>query len=682
MEKEKLEESKTTSECDIILGEIEAAQKRMRKSHDRALRVESLYRGDGDPENPDSARYKILWSITEMQRPLVYDERPDPVARRRFLEKDDVSRMGAQLIERAVSYYQECEGHEFQQQMTRVRDDFLVAGRGTARVVYEAGFETEEAKRYLTPEELAETPDDVEVERDDQGVYRWTDDVSEGAEETKTYEKVYAEFVYWNDFLHSDGQDWADVWWVAFGSWMTQEDLAEEFGDEIARAVPLMKNNIDSIGESYKKRHTTAEIDSYQDYARVWEVWSKRTGTVYKVAEGYKDFLEDPIEDPLGLEGFFPCPRPVYMLEQNSNLEFVPEYKMYEDQAAELNTITGRIDRLTKALAVRGIYDTNHADAMTRLLSGNETELIPCENFRQLVSAGGVDAAVEWLPIAQITDVLSKLLVQRDQNLKIIYEIVGLSDILRGQTQPREAGKTQQMKMLATTGRRSRIGVKQKKMERFSRDLIRLMAEIIAELFSPETLLAVTGISVDKFPGAIDGVQEVMRLLKDDDSRGFRIDVETDSTVAPDEIREQDELMTFFGGISQLVMAIQGAVSGGMLSPQAAQELTLWAVRRFPAGRDLEDVLERAAENPPQKEQDPEAQAKMMEMQIKMAKLQLEGKELQADLMIRAHELQLKAKELEDKKEMKAAELLQKQASDMLNLKTAMVNVSGGNKRG
>jgi hypothetical protein len=672
-------EDKTTSECDTILAEIESAQKRMRETYDRALRVESIYRGDGDPENSDSDRFKILWSITEMQRPLVYDERPDPVVRRRFLEKDEPARMGAQLIERGISYFQECEGHEFQGQMNKVRDDFLVVGRGTARIMYEASFETKATKKYLTDEELMETPESVEVERDEVGTYRWSEDPEDGAEEEKTYEKVYAKYVHWSDFLHSDGRQWDDVWWEAFGSWLTREDLIDQFGKEVGEAVPLMKQNLERDG--YKARHTKSEISSYADYARVWEVWNKRTRMVYKVAECYNEFLEEPIEDPLGLEEFFPSPEPAYILDQNSSLEFVPEYKMYEDQARELNILTARIDRLTSSLAVRGVYDSSHSDSITRLLSGFETQLIPCENFRQLVSQGGAQGAIEWLPIANIVDVLSKLLVQRDQNLKIIYEVVGLSDIIRGQTQPREAGKTQQMKMMATTGRRSRIGVKQKKLERFSRDMIRLMGEVMAELFSAETMLAVTGISPDKFPNAMEGVQEVLRLLRSDAVRGFRIDIETDSTVAPDEMREQDEMMTFFGGIAQLVGALQGAVSGGMMGPEAAKDLTMWAVRRFPAGRDLEDILEKASEAPPQQQPDPEQQAKMMEMQIKQAKLQLEAKELEADLMIRAQELQLKAAELQQDREIEAAKIMQKQAESLINLRTAMVNARGGNVR-
>ena len=675
---EKIEESKFASDCDIILQEIADAQRRMKKDFDRARRVESLHRGDGDPDNADSDRFKILWAITEMQRPLVYDERPDPVARRRFLEKDPVARMGAQLIERSISYFQECEGHEFQDAACKSRDDFLVVGRGTARVVYEAEFEIEQAKKYITEEELIDLPEDVEVERDENGVYYWTDDEDEGAEEKKTYEKVYSQFVYWRDFLHSDGRCWEDdVWWVGFGSWLTREDLVEQFGEMIGNAVPLMKKNCED--DKYRERYSADDRTAHADFARVWEVWSKRTRTVYKVAEGYKDFLEDPVEDPLGLEGFFPCPRPVYMVEQNSSLGFVPEYKMYEDQARELNSITARIDRLTDSLSVRGVYDASLQDAMQRLFGSNETQLIPCENFRQLAMQGGIERAIEWVPVTQTSDVLVKLLGQRETNLKIIYEVVGLADIVRGQTQPREAGKTQQMKMMATTGKRSRIGIKQKKMERFTRDLIRLMGEVIAELFSPETLLTVTGIDPEKFPGAMEGVQEVLGLLRSDAVRGYRIDIETDSTVAPDEIREQDELMTFFGGISQLVMALQGAVQGGMLNAQAAQELTLWAVRRFPAGRDLEDILEQASQNPPEDKPDPEQQAKAMEAQLKMAKLKLEEQELQADMLIRAQELKLKAMELEQKKEIEAAKIMQKHAESIINQRTALINATGGN---
>jgi len=675
MDKNTVDESKTTTEVDVILGEIEDASRRMRECNKRGMRVESLYRGDGDDVNVDMDRFKILWSITEMQRPLVYDALPRPVCRPEHNKNDDVARVAAEMLERAVTYYQECPGHEFQYAMCRARDDFLLPGRGTVRVVYDATVEDDPQKIPLSQEELAEAE---APEMDESGTaYRWSGQGDEQHRMKKTYERVYLEHVNWRDFLHSDGRCWEEVWWVAFGEWLSREDLIEQFGEDIGMRVPLMKDLED---ERERRRYQKADLDTYRDCARVWEFWSKRTGKVYKVAENFHEDLEEPMDDPLGLQLFFPCPRPVYMIEQTSNLDFVPEYKMYEDQAKELNTLTGRIDRLTDMVAVRGVYDAALKDSMQKLLGGYETKLYPSENWAQVMAqAGGkFDNAIGWLPIGNIADVLAKLLVQRDKNLELIYQIVGLSDILRGQTQPREAGKTQQMKMLATTGKRSRIGVKNKKMERLARDAMRLMAEVVAEHFSPQTLMLVTGMQPEDL-GEVDP-QDAIALLQDEGSRDFAIDVESDSTIAPDEIKEQDEMQTFFGSLSMLVTAISGAVQGGALPEEAGKQMILWAVRRFPAGRDLEPILEAAAKAPPKDpSQDPEAQAKMMETQIKMMKLQMDQKELEADLMFRSAELQLEAAKLEQDGEIETAKIMQKRAEALMNYKTALVNVSGGN---
>jgi len=187
-----------------VLEEIKDANRRFREWRERGDRVESLYRGDGDGVNSDSDKFKILWSITEMQRPLIYDQAPTPVARRRFLEEDEAARIASQVIERSLMYSMDLEGHDYHEAMCDAREDFLLPGRGQCRVVYNAGFKTTPQKIYLDEDEIVQLDELTEVERDDIGNYRWSGEGEDETLEEKSYEEAYIEHVHWRDFLHSE----------------------------------------------------------------------------------------------------------------------------------------------------------------------------------------------------------------------------------------------------------------------------------------------------------------------------------------------------------------------------------------------------------------------------------------------------------------------------------------------
>jgi hypothetical protein len=211
----------------------------------------------------------------------------------------------------------------------------------------------------------------------------------------------------------------------------------------------------------------------------------------------------------------------------------------------------------------------------------------------ELSRRGGLEKAIAWWPIEAIAKVLKELYVQRDQIKQTIYEITGLSDILRGQTDPNETLGAQELK--AQTGS-MRVQAKQAEIQRFARDLFRLKAEIISTKFSWETITTMTGIN---FPAKAEQEQakqqiqmaqqqaqqppsrrsraasptapaanpaagaghaglpsreDVEKVLRNDTMRGYRIDVESDSTIRADMTRNQNNMNQFLtghGGIRQ-----------------------------------------------------------------------------------------------------------------------------------
>jgi hypothetical protein len=638
------EEGPGGDDVEVILNELSSAQNRMNSWLKRGEKVISLYRGEGDGINVASDRFNILWANVETQRPFIYSNTPKPIVRRRFLEPDPPARVAAEVMERALDYFMECDGHEYTPAMRRAVSDFLLPGRGQVWVVYDAEFE-----------EYSEGIDD---------------DGEEVMAERKAYEQVYIEHLYWKDFFHSDGRCWEDVWWVARGHDLTKHDLEEQFGKEVADDIPLVSDIARDDEHEYRDQYER------RDCARVWEFWNKRTRKVYKVAEGHDKFLETPLEDPLELEQFFPCPKPLYMIETTGSLEPIPEYKMYERQAAEVNTLTDRITKLTSVLRAAAVYDANAKDAISKLVRGTENEMIPCENYASFMQAGGSNGAITWLPYDPLIGVIEGLSMQREKTMQMIYEVTGIVDILRGVAVPRETKGAAEARAGYATGR---LGEKQRNVEKFARDTLAIMAEVIAEHFDAKTLMMITGVQSGLAEG--QGMEQVAQLLRDDLMRGFRIDVETDSTIARDEDREKADLAEFLTGLSGFMGAATQAVSGGLMTPDVAKEIILFAARRFRVGQQLEEKLEQMGGQPPQPQEDPNAAANAMKMQIEQEKLKLERMKIEGEQALEAQKLQLEQAKLMQSGQIESQKIEQKHIEALINRDTARINASGGNEK-
>jgi hypothetical protein len=340
--------------------------------------------------------------------------------------------------------------------------------------------------------------------------------------------------------------------------------------------------------------------------AEVWEVWDKQRRERVWIVKGHiKALRVDP--DPYGLADFFPVAEPIVALADTETCIPAPEFHVYRDQADDLDEITARISRLTKALKRRGVYDQAIKE-LKRLARAGDNEFIPVENYASLTQKGGLQAAFQTEDVTAIAGVLNELYKQRDMLVQGIYEVSGIADIMRGSSDPNETLGAQQLK--AQFGSQ-RLKKRQRAVQKWIRDLYKLKAEIIAEHFEPQVLQEMTGQQI---------TPEVMELLRSDKLRSYRIDIETDSTVFEDaeaEKRTTVELLTAVGGfLQQAVAAIPQAPE---LAPLLFEMLSV-GVRTFKNGKKLEDVIEQTAQaieqklaNPPQPQGppvDPAAQAK------------------------------------------------------------------------
>ena len=94
-------------------------------------------------------------------------------------------------------------------------------------------------------------------------------------------------------------------------------------------------------------------------------------------------------------------------------------------------------------------------------------------------------------PVEKLIVVLRELYEAREQAKRVIYEITGISDIIRGSTVASETATAQQIKSQWGTLRLKRL---QKEVQRYARDLLRMMLEIASKKFSEATFAQMTGL--------------------------------------------------------------------------------------------------------------------------------------------------------------------------------------------
>lgn len=595
------------------LYELERSSKHEGDWRKRARKVVQTYR---DERGSEDTHFNILWSNTQTQRPALYSSTPKPVVKRRHRQESPVMRDAATMLERSVSYALDPGGaYDFDRVGSRCILDFLLPGRAVARVKYHPVIIKKNRK---VSSEIQ--PDVLEYDVGDDGLFLYEEEYDELVDE-----EVRIYHVPWNLYRQSVANYWEDVWWVAFGNnFLSQEEIIEQFGEEHAD-VPLKH-----IAHSEEQDgHPPAGEEREVKKAQVWEIWDRDERRVYAVVEGYDKLLMDT-EDPLQLRGFFPCPEPALIVETTDTLIPIPEYTLYQYQAEELNIITQRIENLVEAMKLSGLYPGSQKNLIEQLLKSSENTLVPVEDWGAITERGGLNGMIEWIPLRDVADAWQRLMVYRQELVQSIFELTGISDIQRGSTDPRETKGAQQIKASFAS---RRLLPKQQETQRFFRDLFRLQAEIIAEHFETDTILKMA--SMEPTESAL----MARELIKDDALRSFIVDIETDSTIAPDEAMEKQGVSEFVAALSTYLQQVFPIVQAQPAAMAPLGKMMLWITRKFSIARDAEDELEEFLQtfNQLPEKQNSEEQAKLQEMQ---AAAQLKAQEQQVALAIKQQESQ------------------------------------------
>lgn len=520
--------------------------------------LKSLSEASGDRE------FQIFWANLEVLKPTIYTRPPQPVVQPRYRDGKELARKTSEMLERVLEM--DVEADDLHETLKEVRDDLALGARGVPWVL--------------------DNGQCIHVDRE--------------------------------DFRHEPARKWSEVGWCARQSYMTRKAIEDRFPDVDVTRVKFERvtGKEDGLGNDHK---------STNKKARVWEIWSRAENAVIWVSDGYPEVFDHqpPLVD---VKGFYPCPKPAYGTVERRTLKPVPDFVYYRDQVDEINELTARLSSLAESLRLKGFYasgtsEVGEAIEAAMKATDNKTVLVPVSNFAALGGSALKDAII-WLPLDQLSKVITDIVALRRQLIEDVYEITGLSDIMRGSTEASETATAQNLK--AQYGS-VRVRERQAEMVRVARDIIRLKAEIYAEqvpaaelalmaqmkfptqaevqraIAEAETQIAQAQQMGEQPPEMPDvsklvTLEQIDQLLKNDKIRPFVLEIESDSTIAPNEEAEKQSRIEFITAMGSFIQQAGAMVAQQPETAPFAAELMKFTAGGFRAGRDLGGAIDEFAE--------------------------------------------------------------------------------------
>lgn len=612
-----MDETKQADLTKTWLARIESAIKREKKFRDKGNTVVNLYEGKKADETP----FAIVYSNTETLQPALYNQRPVPIVARRFKDADPIGKAAAETSTRLLKFLIDTEAEDYDNydelNQTAVLDAILV-NRGVTRFKYVA---------------------------------------HEGAAYS---ECVYGEAVRWDKFFHGYARTWKKVPWIGFEWDMTAAEIKKNFPN--VSPMDFRAGAVAGNEDTDNKLEDRDELEGTSLY-KVYEIWDKATKKVLFFSAVSREGPLRAADDPLGLSGFFPIPRPINFTKKSSTLIPTPLYEQYKSQAAELNEITRRLKAIIKAIRFRGAYNST-IEGIEKMLAADDNELVPVDNMASMPEGTTMDKMLYVVPVNDLVSTAQSLYQQRESCKQVIYEITGISDILRGASQASETATAQNIKNQWGSLRLKKM---QKEVQRYCRESLAIMLEIAAAKFELTTIQQMTGLpyllqsqkqqiggqiqaATMRYTTTVQAAQasgqpppgqppqlppeleqlmnlpsweDITKLLQNDVARAYKTDIETNSTIDAEAAQDKQDIAELLTAMSQFLQNIGPLIEQGVLPMEVAKEILLTITRRYNFGSNLEEMLQMMGQPKPPPAPDPaviaEQQAQQAADQAKLA---------------------------------------------------------------
>lgn len=533
--------------------ELVAANKRVKKFHKRGGKIVDRYIGSGDKDELlKQSRLNLFHSNTKTLQSMLYGNLPKVDVSRRYADsKDDAARVAAEIFERMLNLDVQENGKEYDAVLRSCLQDRLLPGLGCARVSY-----------------------NVETGQDEDGA------------EVVVNEEAPITYYYWKDMLWSWGRNFATLRWIAFKNGMDEDSFKERFGGQAAKEVEFkaMSAHTDADGGNMD----TDDVDVVKK-VDVWEIWDKDTRKVEWYTTGASKIL-DSKKDTLGLKGFFPCPP--FFLANATTTEYLPtaDFVLCEDIYNQIDLLETRINKITEAVKVVGVYDKSSTGVKEMLKDATENELIPVENWAMFGEKGGLQGQIDWLPVQEIADTLNKLVQQRDQQIGLLQNVSGMADVMQG-------GLNNQYEGVGQTNAKAKFGsvrvqALQDEFAVFATDLMQLKAEVIEKHFDPQTIVKKSNIG-----NSMDAelIGPALEIIKNPDMP-FRVEIRPESVAMVDFAQLKNERTEFMSALSMFLQSAGPMMEKSKAATPYLLSMLQWTMAGFKGASEIEGILDKAIE--------------------------------------------------------------------------------------
>jgi hypothetical protein len=616
-------------------------------------------------------KFPLWWSCWKIRQPITLARLPLPVLK--DTQGDDpYGRTACVIGERLTRGI--LKTFEAYPEFSSANDDFLITNFGWGRWFYRCKPSIEQEKvrlqevepppaepqmgpdgQPMPPQEMPPiyvTPDGEQIpdpQFDDMGPYILT-----GQDITVDNEEVYFEAgLYRNLYVDPDARRWSQVTRLAVEYEYSYRDFVEKFG----------KKALDKLASKDLDEHRTGRpilVYEYQDKMLREVRWCAENSADFfqplamsdgpdtaelepvqpkkrKGKKSVEDVLEEPLDhsDLYGLEGFFPLVEPLLFNASTTHYWPTPEFFQVQDILDDIHGIVGRMFLLTKAIRIRFFFDSSVTQLKSLISETGEGGGLGIPDLERSLmnNKGSLSNLVAYFPVDEMVQGLNNIYKAFEQRLDMFYQVTGLSDLIRGQTNP-DSDKTFGERQMEGKFALNRIEPLQRLLQEWIKNNYQLGMELALKMFSDET--------IDEYvtPQTLDEEDryryiESLELLKNNRRRRFRVDFETDSTIAVNEQWKRKQAIETANTITKMM---EGIATVAETQPElAATELKIaqHVVGELSDGKLFADEIQDSIEQVIERVKQPKAP----EFDAAAAKAQMDGQKMQLDDQFRRLQL-------------------------------------------
>lgn len=539
-----------TGQAEYWTTEFNASEKNFKDFLRDGTKIDIRYRGGKKKSSETESnakspfRLNLFHSNTITLLSMLYGNLPKVEVSRRYSDpNDDVGRVAALIMERLLNNDVQDNSETYNSVLKAALQDRLLPGLGVARVRYEFDNET-------------------------------------GNEDAPL------EYYHWRDVRWGWGRTFAELPWIGFRSFLDKDEMTARFGKEAAEGVQYQSESTTPDREESGEK----DMDGPWQKAPVWEIWHKKKKKVVWWSPGYDKTLDEK-DDFIGIRGFYTCPPPL-LANQTTNL-YIPtsDFYMAQDLYNEIDLLQTRISIITQAVKVVGAYNQDSGDLKRIFKEGTDNDLIPVDNWALFAEKGGIKGQIDWVPIKEIVEALVRLREIRDESIKLLQQITGMSDIMRGDLSGQYEG-VGQSKMKVQFGS-VRIQALQEEFSTFASNLMKVKADIIGHHYSPQTIARLANVSTfmqedHKYIG------QAIALIKQPEKARLHIIIRPESVAMVDYAQLKQERSEFLNSISGFLQAATPLMEAEPQTTPFVLQLLQWGLAGLKGSSEIEGVVDKA----------------------------------------------------------------------------------------